>query len=608
MMNLAKQLLKVSLLNNSLKIKMQVARIFDLLPNYLEKYPNKSDALSGKDNVSWINYSIKDYIEKSNLISYGLLKLGIRKNDKIASITFNRPEWNFLDIGIQQVGAIHIPIYPTISDSDYHYILNHAEIKIVFVAGEEMYRRIKNIIPNISSIQAVYTFKNINGFNHLEDLIELGKNNQDIENLEKIKSTITGEDISTIIYTSGTTGVPKGVVLKHKNIISNFKAVTPIIPYGSEAKALSFLPLCHIYERMINYMYQYNGISIYYTENMVVVTDNLKEVQPQIMATVPRLLEKAYDKIVSKGRKLSGLKKIIFFWALKLGDKYKPNNENSFFYLIKLKIVRILVFKKWKEALGNVDIIVSGGAALQPRLNRIFWAAGFRVLEGYGLSETSPVISVSTFDKNCIKFGSVGPVVSGTNVKIADDGEILVKGPNVMIEYYKEPELTKEVISDDGWFHTGDLGDIDENNLLKITGRKKELFKTSFGKYISPQPIENKFKESPFIDNIWVIGDNQKYAAAIISPDFNFLKEWCDENNIEFKSNAEIIKNPTINKLFKKEIDFYNSNFGETEQVKSFELVETEWSIETGELTATLKLRRTELNRKHKDLIEKIFS
>ncbi|MFA6924610.1 MAG: AMP-dependent synthetase/ligase [Bacteroidales bacterium] len=587
---------------------MLVKRIFDLTERYLQLFPDKTDALAGKDEGIWLRYSVHQYIEIANNISYGLLKLGVQKGDKIASITFNRPEWNFLDMGIQQAGAIHIPIYPTISDSDYQYILNHAEVKYIFVAGEEMYRRIKHILPDVPSLKAIYTFKNLHGIEHLNELLELGKKNQDIEKLKKIKGAITEDDISTIIYTSGTTGIPKGVVLTHKNIISNFVAVSPIIPYGSEARALSFLPLCHIYERTINYMYQYNGISLYYAENIGTVVDNLKEIQPQIMTTVPRLLEKVYDKIISNAEKLNWLKKIIFYWSLNVGHHYTLYGKNSRWYNVKLKIARKLVFCKWREGLGNVDIIVSGGAALQPRLGRIFCAAGFRVLEGYGLTETSPVISVNTLDENGMKIGTVGPVIEGVEVKIAEDGEILCRGPNIMAGYYKEPELTEAVIDKEGWLHTGDIGCFVDDGLLKITGRKKEIFKTSFGKYISPQLIENKFKESPFIDNIFVIGENQKFAAAIIAPDFNYLCEWCKRKGIEYTDNKEILNLQRIKKRFRKEVDIYNSFFGDTEQIKRFELAETEWTIESGELTATLKLRRTFMHRNYKDVINKIFN
>ena len=588
---------------------MTVTRIFDLLPRYKKLWPNKKDVLIGKENKEWVNFGIDEIIEKANNISYGLIELGIKKGDKIASITHNRPEWNFIDIGILQTGAIHIPIYPTISDKDYEYILKHAEVKYIFVAGEEMYRRIAHIVPDIPSLKTVFTFKNLHGIEHLNELIDFGSKNQIKEKLNFIKDSITEDDIATIIYTSGTLGFPKGVILLHRNIISNFIAVSYIPPVDENSRALSFLPLCHIYERMLNYMYLYLGISIYYSDNIANVAEHLKEVKPTIMGTVPRLIEKIYDKILAKGHKRKGIKKIIFFWSLRVGRNYKLYNANGWYYELKLKIARKLVFSKWKEVFGgNLDLIVSGGAAIQPNLCKIFWAAGFRLMEGYGLTETSPVIAVSTFDPKCIKFGTVGPVLQSVNVKIADDGEILAKSPGLMKEYYKEPEMTKEAIDSEGWFHTGDMGQIDEDGLLKITGRKKEIFKTSFGKYIAPQMIENKFKESPFIENIIVLGENQKFAAAIIAPDFSYLRSWCEGKGIKYTSNTEIITLPRIKKRFEKEVKKYNENFGESEKIKKIEMLDTEWTIESGELTATLKLRRTYFNQKHAELIKKLFA
>ncbi len=585
-----------------------VTRIFDLLPYAKEKY-NLHNAVAGKEGSDWIEYSIDEYIEKANNISYGLIQLGIEKGDKIASITNNRPEWNFLDMGVLQAGAIHIPIYPTISDKDYRFILAHAEVKYIFVAGEEMFRRIRHIIPGIPSLKAIYTFKNLYGYQHLNELIELGQSHPKPAELEERKKNITSEDLATIIYTSGTMGQPKGVMLKHSNLISNFKAVSYIPPYGKGHRTLSYLPLCHIYERMMNYMFQYKGIAVYYAESIGKIQENLQEVKPQIMTTVPRLLEKIYDKIILKGRKLKGLKKQLFFWSINVGLKYEINNGNGWFYNLKLAIARQIVFKKWKKALGdNLDIIVSGGAALQIRLNKIFWAAGFRVLEGYGLTETSPVIAVSTLDPGEVMFGTVGPILRGVEAKIADDGEILCKGPNIMMGYHKEDKISQEVIDDDGWLHTGDVGEIIDGKILKITDRKKLIFKTSFGKYIAPQPIENKFKESPFIDSIMVVGENQKFAAALIVPDFNHLKSYCQVKGIEYTTNEEMVKIPRIRKRYQKEVAIYNQYFGDTEKIKKFELIGHEWAVITNELSATLKLRRTHLAKKYRDVIDRIYS
>lgn len=586
----------------------EVKRLFDLVTRYKEMWPDSGSVISGKDNGEWVSYRIDEFIEKADNVSYGLLALGVEKGDKIATITFNRPEWNFIDIGLQQTGAIHVPVYPTISDSDYKYILNHAEVKFIFVAGEEMYRRIKHIVPEVPTLKKIYTFKNLHGFEHFDELTDLGASNRDPVRLKELKDSITENDTATIIYTSGTTGFPKGVMLRHKNILSNVKAVAEIPPFPPGSRALSFLPICHIYERMLNYLYFYKGYSVYYSDNIANVAEHIKEVKPEIMCTVPRLLEKIYDKFVSQGQKLKGIKKIIFLWALHQGGLFKLHGANSAYCKIKLKIAGKLVFSKLQQALGgNLDLIVSGGAALQPKLARLFWAAGFRVMEGYGLTETSPVIAVNTLEPRRAKFGTVGPVLEGVQVKIADDGEICAKGPGLMAGYYKEPELTRETVDADGWFHTGDMGHLDNDGMLVITGRKKELFKTSFGKYIAPQMIENKLKESPFIDNLMVVGENRKFAAALIVPDFNHLKTWCGIKQIPYTTNREMINLPRINKRFHKEVKKYNQELGDSEKIMRFELLDTEWTIESGELTATLKQRRSFINKKYEELIGKLF-
>lgn len=587
---------------------MEVTRIFDLLDRYLEKFPKK-DALAGKEEGEWVKYSSKSYVEISNYIAYGFLNLGVKKGDRIATITYNRPEWNFLDMAISQVGAVHVPIYPTISEADYKYILSHAEISYVFVAGEDLFRKIENVVGDIPSIKDIYTFKNLHGFKHLNELIRLGWQNPQKEKLSEVKNSVTPEDIACIIYTSGTTGIPKGVMLTHHNIVSNFVAVSSIPPVGVESKALSYLPLCHVYEHMLNYMYQYMGVSIYYAENIGTIADNIREIHADILTTVPRLLEKIYDRIIKNGRKLSGIKKSIFFWAVDLGLKYELDKANGKWYEFKLKIADKLVFSKWRAALGgNLNTIVSGGAALQPRLNRIFWAAGMPILEGYGLTETSPVIAVCHFGKNGVKFGTVGPPLSNVEVKIADDGEILCKGPGLMKGYYKDAEQTAEVIDKEGWFHTGDLGNIEPQGQLKITGRKKELFKTSFGKYVNPGQIEDKFKESSFIDTMMVVGENQKFAAALVVPDFNDLKAWCELRKIEYTTNSEMIQHPEVKMRFKKEMDYYNTFFGDTEQIKKWELMESEWTNYSGELTPTLKLKRAYITQKFAPIIQKMFN
>jgi long-chain acyl-CoA synthetase len=587
----------------------KIERLFDILPFIRESYPIKEDLLAGKENGVWKKYSIEDYLHRSDLLARGLLALGIEKGDKVASISNNRPEWNFLDIAIQKAGAIHVPVYPTISEADYRYILKHADIKLVVVSSDDLYRKIAPILPELEHLKKVYSFDPVEGVEHIRAMEEMGEAMDQKDKLEERMSSVRGEDLVTLIYTSGTTGNPKGVMLSHQNILSNVFTLEHVPPVGHEGRALSYLPLCHIYERMLTYLLQYKGISIYYAESIATIGDNLKEIKPHILTTVPRLLEKFYDKITGTGRRLKGIKKGIFFWALKLGLRYELKGANGWWYEIKMKVARKLVFSKWQQALGgNFRVIVSGGAALQERLARVFTAAGIPVLEGYGLTETSPVISVNNFRPGAWAFGTVGPPVDNVSVKIAEDGEILVKGPSVMLGYYKEPELTTEAIDADGWFHTGDIGKMEEGGFLRITGRKKEIFKTSFGKYISPALIENRFKESPFIDNILVIGENQKFAAALIVPSFYHLRSWCQIKGIPYSTDAEMVKESRIRKRFQKEVDIYNAFFGDTEKVRKFELIDHEWSIDTGELTGSLKNRREFICKKYDSLIRRIFN
>ncbi len=587
---------------------MEVSRLFDLLPYFKQKFKPKDDVVAGKENDIWVKYSIEQFIDITDNISYGLLQLGIKKGDKIATISPNRPEWNFLDFGILQIGAIHVPIYPTISESNYEYILNHAEVKYVFVAGKELLRKIEHILPNIPTLQGIYTFKHIDEVEHLDELIRLGKDNPQPGKVDEIKSSILPDDTATLIYTSGTTGNPKGVLLSHQNIISNMKILSPIFPVDENCRALSYLPMCHVYERTNFYIYMNLGVSVYYAENMGKIADNIRELSPEILTTVPRLLEKVYDKIIAKGRKLKGIQKQIFFWAVNIAKKYKLGNKNPFYHC-QLAIANKLVFNKWRAALGGkMRVIVSGGAALQARLGKIYTAAGIPVLEGYGLTETSPVIAVSTFEKNGRKFGTVGKILDNLQVKFEEDGEICVKGPSVFKGYFKQPDLTKEAIDKEGWLHTGDLGVIEPEGQLKITGRKKEIFKTSLGKYISPALLENKFKESPFIDNILVVGENQKYAAALVVPDFEHLRSWCAIKNIKYSTEAGMIEIPEVKKRIQKEVDEFNNYFGKTEQVMRIELMDHTWSVETGELTASLKLKRDFIIEKYSDRIAKLFS
>ncbi|MBK9358679.1 MAG: long-chain fatty acid--CoA ligase [Bacteroidales bacterium] len=588
---------------------MTITRIFDLLPHYAASFKPKDDALACKEDGIWKKYSIGHYIQMADNITSGLIALGVRKGDKIATITNNRPEWNFLDMAIMQAGAIHVPVYPTISQSDYQYIFCHAEVKYVFVAGEELARRIQEVTRNCPSVKEIFTFKYRDGFRDIYDVAELGQSNPEPELVESVKNSIDTSDLATIIYTSGTTGSPKGVMLSHKNIISNFTAVSYIPTFGEEGKALSFLPLCHIYERMLNYLYQYLGISIYYAESLATITENIKEIRPDMMCCVPRLLEKIYDKIQATGRKQKGIKKAIFFWAVNLALHYDVQGRNNPWYKLKHLIADRLIYNKWREALGgNFKIIVSGGASIQPRLVRTFRAAGLPIYEGYGLTETSPVVAVTSTDPNGIKVGTVGPPLRGVEVKIADDGEILARGPGIMLGYFKDEKLTSEVIDSDGWFHTGDIGMFEKEGQLRITGRKKEIFKTSLGKYIAPELLENKIKESPFIDNIMVVGENQKFAAALVVPDFNHLRSWCKIKEIEYTTDAGMVADQRIRARLMKVIDFYNKEFGATEQIKKVEFMNSEWSTSSGELTPTLKLRRSVINEKYRQQIEKLFT
>lgn len=586
---------------------MEVSRIFDLLPHYKNNFRPKDDVLAGKEDGKWVTYSIDQYIEAANNISYAFMKLGIEPGDKIATITPSRPEWNFLDMGILQIGAVHVPIYPTISESDYKYILHHAEVKYVFVSGKELLGKIEHILPDIPSLEGVYTFKHLEKVKHLDELIQLGRENPAEEQLQTIKAAVKARDVATLIYTSGTTGNPKGVMLTHDNIMSNVMALYHIFPVDETCKCLSYLPVSHVYERTNLYIYQYLGLSIYYAENMGTIADNLKEIKPEMLTTVPRLLEKVYDKIIAKGRKLKGIKKSLFFWAVNLGHAYEETGKGVF-YRFQLALANKLVFSKWREGLGNnMRCIVSGGAALQPRLARVYTAGRIEVLEGYGLTETSPVIAVNTLEKEGRKFGTVGKPVKGVEVMIAEDEEILVKGPNVMQGYYKDLEMTREAIDEAGWFHTGDLGRIEPEGHLRITGRKKALFKTAMGKYISPEHIENKLVESPFIDAALVVGENQKFAAALLVPDFNHLRSWCQIKKMKYTTDAAMVKEPEVVKRIKREVDEQNKEFGSFEQVKKFVLMDTEWTIQSRELTANLKLRRKFIFEKYKDVIEQLF-
>ena len=589
---------------------ISITRLFDF-PYYQQENFNISDALVTKQDGKWIKTSTEEYIAKANAISRALVQMGVQKNDKIAIIsTNNRTEWNIVDIGILQTGAQTIPIYPTISEEDYEYILNHSESMYCFVSDEEVLRKVNAIKSKVPTLKQVYSFNPIECCKHWSELLELGQDENNQNEVEDRKNQVTSDDLATIIYTSGTTGRPKGVMLSHRNIVSNVINSAPRIPFEKgKSRALSFLPVCHIFERMILYLYQYYGVSIYFGESIDKISDNIKEVKPNVMSAVPRLLEKVYDSIYAKGTQLTGLKKKLFFWAIDLGLRYEPYGANGAWYELQLKIARKLIFSKWKEGLGgNLDLMVSGSAALQTRLTRVFAAAGIPVMEGYGLTETSPVISVNDMRNHGFRVGTVGKVIDGVTVKIADDGEILCKGPNVMMGYYKDEKLTSEVLIAD-YFHTGDIGEFDSDGFLRITDRKKEMFKTSGGKYIAPQLIENTMKQSRFIEQIMVIGDGQKMPAAFIQPSFDFIKEWAKIHTIEIgKTNEEIVSNTKVIERIQEEVDKLNEKFGNWEKIKRFELTPDIWSIEAGHLTPTLKLKRKVVMEKYLDLFHKIYN
>ncbi|NDK54713.1 AMP-dependent synthetase/ligase [Pontibacter fetidus] len=587
---------------------MSITRTIDLLSHQLNNYPN-SDCLAVKREGQWVKYSTQDVQNMANHVSLGLLKLGIGKNDKVAIISFNRPEWVFADFGIQQIGAISVPMYPTITVEDYRYIFNDAAVKVIFVADSELYNKVIAATDGMDSIKEIYTFDEVHGAKHWSDVVELGKQMENPEQLKALSDAVTPDDILTIIYTSGTTGNPKGVMLTHSNLVSNVQGTVPYVPVNNTHRALSFLPLCHIFERMLLYLYMRVGVSIYYAESIEKVAENLKEVQPHVFTTVPRLLEKVYDKIIAKGMELTGIKRKLFFWALELGLKYDPQVNHGWWYNQQLALANKLIFSKWREALGgNVIAIVSGGAALQPRLARVFWSANIRVMEGYGLTETSPVITVNRFEPENNMIGTVGMPIDGVEVKIAEtDGEILTRGPHVMKGYYNKPELTQEVIDSEGWFHTGDIGELVQGKYIKITDRKKEMFKTSGGKYVAPQPIENKLKESVVIEQVMVVGDGQKYAAALIVPSFMGLQDYCQHKGIPYTSDAEMITKPEILEKYKREIERANHGLAQYETVKKFKLIPNMWTVETGELTPTLKVKRKIITANYKKEIDSMF-
>ena len=588
---------------------MEIKRLFDFPYYQLEKTP-REDALVTKVKGEWIKTSTSSYIAQANAFSRGLIKLGIKPQDKIAIVTSNnRTEWNIADIGIQQVGGISVPMYPTLSPDDFDYILNNSESKFCIVSDKELYDKIIAVKDRVPSLVSIYSFEEIEGVANWKEILDLGADDSTQHEVESLKNLIKPSDIVTLIYTSGTTGKPKGVVLTHENIVTNVLGSSERVPvFPPLAKSLSFLPINHVFERMLIYLYQYIGNGIYYAESIEALGENMKEVKPHVMTVVPRLVEKVYDKIYNTGSTAGGLKTKIFMWALGLVENYDPYTPKSFLFNLKHSIASKLVFSKWREGVGGeLACMVSGSAPLAPRLNHLFWGAGIPILEGYGLTETSPVIAVNKMEKGMFGIGTVGKPLTGLDVKIAEDGEILVKGASIFSGYYKDEEKTKETFTEDGYFQTGDIGVL-ENGLLRITDRKKEMFKTSGGKYIAPQVIENKFKESRFIEQVMVVGDGEKMPCAIIKPNFDVSKDFLTSKGIALPSNdAELIKNKELIQEIQNEIESLNHNFGHWEQIKKFELVSDEWTVDEGLLTPTLKLKRKFVLAKYQDLYNKLY-
>jgi len=584
-----------------------VTRLFDFPYYQLNKLPLEKSLVT-KYNGKWVATSTQEYINKANAISRGLLRLGVQPNDKIAIISMtNRTEWNIMDIGVLQIGAQTVPIYPTISEEDYEYVLNHSEAKYCFVSCDEVLQKILSISDKLKKLKDVYSFDQLDNCKNWGEVLEKGADDSNQDEVEKLKDQVKPENLATLIYTSGTTGRPKGVMLSHDNIVSNVISSETRVPFETGGSALSFLPVCHIFERMILYLYQYCGIEIHFAEGLDKISDNVKEVKPNVMTVVPRLLEKVYDAIIAKGTLLTGVKKKLFFWAVDLGLKYEPYGKNGWWYEKQLGLARKLIFSKWQEGLGgNLTVMVSGSAALQPRLARVFAAAGMPVMEGYGLTETSPVIAVNDQRNKGWKIGTVGRIIDGVEVKIAQDGEILCKGPNVMMGYYKDPEKTAEVLTD-GYFHTGDIGEVDADGFLRITDRKKEIFKTSGGKYVAPQLLENRFKQSRFIEQIMVVGEGEKMPAALIQPNFEFLHEWAKRHKVTVGENSDIVLNDKVIARFQEEVNLANEDFAKWEKVKQFRLTPDVWSVDSGHLTPTMKLRRKIVKEKYLDLYNDIY-
>lgn len=590
---------------------MSISRIFDVLDQYQEKYPNKADAFVSKEKGEWVRYSSKEYIELSNAVSYGLMNLGCKKGDKIATISNNRPEWNFVDMGMAQLGIIHVPIFSTLDANGYKQIFNHAEIKLLFVSDKSLLKMITGIANEVPSLEKIYSFDEIDGVDHWKELTKIGAQDSLLlqPELAQIKASILPSDCLTLIYTSGTTGNSKGVLLSHQNLVSNAKAAAAVFQLKPEHRYLSILPICHVGERMANYQLQFSGVSIYYAESIASVAKDLKDVKPHGFGAVPRILEKVFDKIMAKGTELQGIKKKLFFWALDLGYRYKVNGENGWWYEFQLSIANTLIFSKWREVMGNEVLHIGvGGAALQPKMERVFWAAGIKLINMYGLTETSPIITINRNASPLLKLGTVGAVIDGVTLKLDESGEILCKGENVMMGYYKDEKATAEAFDNEGFFKTGDIGVLDEGKFLRITDRKKEIFKLSNGKYVAPAAIENLFKESVYIDQLIVIGEGEKFASALIAPNFEALKNWAKENDIRSESKELLLKEKKVVELYHQIVSQFNKSLGADEKIKRFRVVGDEWTVASGELSPTLKLKRKILMAKYDAIVREIFN
>ena len=586
----------------------KVTRLFDLLEGYKNEFSSLPNALNYRKEGTWISFSSGDYIKFSNEISLGLLSMGVKEGVRVGTIMLNCPEWNFFDMGLLQAGIVQVPIYPTVSEETYRFILNDAGIEYLIISNQDIYDRLVPVLKNVPTLKEVYSLEPVPGVKNWKEILEAGRKYPHPEELEIRKQKILPDTLATIIYTSGTTGRPKGVMLSHNNFVSNCKALAETPPLIPNDRVLSFLPLCHVYERTTNYTYQSFGVSIYYIQNLDEIANCISEIKPHAFSTVPRVLEKVYNRLVMQGRSLPLPMKVLFFWSLRQGHKFELNHKRGLFYEIKLWIANLLVFRKWRNAMGGqMKFIVCGSASLHPRLTRIYWAAGMPVLEAYGLTETSPGITFNRYESGGVRFGTVGPLLSNVQVKIAEDGEILVKSPGVMLGYFNRPERTREVMDNEGWFHTGDIGEFEEGKYLKITDRKKEMFKTSGGKYIAPQVLEQRVKESAFVEQIIVLGENRPYPAALIVPNYDYLRGWCEIKEIPYISREKASCNPLINRRIQREIDHYNQDFSQPEKIKKFRLLYNEWNVTEGELSPTLKLRRKFIIEKYHKVIEEMY-